>query len=70
MLRRSSVNIAKDRLKALVVSDRVQCKPEEYELIRHELYKILSKYMEITDESFDVSFSRSYIHIQLTGEEH
>lgn len=70
MLKRSSVNIAKDRLKALVVSDRVKCKPEEYDLICHELYKILSKYMEVTEKDFDVSISRSSIHIQLTGEKH
>lgn len=68
MQKRSSVRIAKDRLRALVVSDRVNCKPEEYDLICHELYKTLSKYMDITTEDFDVAFSRSYIHIQLTGE--
>lgn len=70
MLKRSSVLIAKERLEAIVVSDRVHCKPEEYQLICHELRKTLSKYMEIKDEDFKVTITRSSIHIQLTGEEH
>lgn len=70
MMRRSSVQIAKERLEALVVADRVHCKPKEYDLICHELYKTLSRYVEITEENFRVSITRSAIHIQLTGEEH
>lgn len=70
MLKRSSVMIAKDRLESLVISDRLKCKPEEYDLIRRELKKTLSRYMEITEEDFKVSFTRSSIHIQLTGEKH
>jgi cell division topological specificity factor len=70
MMKRSSVRIAKERLEALVVADRVHCKPKEYDLICHELYKTLSRYVEITEEDFRVSITRSAIHIQLTGEEH
>ncbi|MCI8581623.1 MAG: cell division topological specificity factor MinE [Dorea sp.] len=70
MIKRSSVRIAKERLEALVTSDRVHCKPKEYDLICHELYRTLSKYMEITKEDFQVCITRSAIHIQLTGEEH
>lgn len=70
MIKRSSVRIAKERLEALVVADRVHCKTKEYDLICHELYKILSRYVEISEEDFRVSITRSAIHIQLTGEEH
>lgn len=70
MLKRSSVSIAKDRLEAMVVSDRMHCKPEEYEMICRELRKTLSKYMEIAGKDFQVSINRSSIHIQLTGEGH
>lgn len=70
MRKRSSVLIAKERLEAMVVSDRVHCKPEEYELICRELLKTLSKYMEIKEEDFKVSITRSSIHINLTGEKH
>lgn len=69
MARRSSVRIAKDRLKVLVIADRMKCKPEAYERISRELYQVLSKYIEITPDEFDVSFSRTHVHIRLTGEE-
>ena len=68
MARRYSVRIAKDRLKVLVVSDRMKCKPEAYERISHELYQVLAKYIEITPEEFEVSYSRTHVHIRLTGE--
>ncbi|MDE6937371.1 MAG: cell division topological specificity factor MinE, partial [Lachnospiraceae bacterium] len=38
MLRKSSVSIAKDRVKALVVSDRVHCTPDVYDNICRELF--------------------------------
>lgn len=68
MLKRPSVSIAKDRLKVLVISDRVHCKPDAYEQISKEIFHTLSKYIEITPEEFDVSITRTHIHIKLTGE--
>lgn len=65
---KSSVSIAKERLEALVVSDRIHCNPENFALIKKELYRVLSRYMELSEKDFDVIVSRSYIHIQLTGE--
>ena len=65
----SSVFIAKDRLKVLLVSDRVNCTPDTFEKIQSELYKTISKYMEIIPEEFDVKMTRSYIYIKLMGED-
>ena len=56
MLRKSSVSIAKNRLKALVTSDRVFCTPDAYDNICRELYESLSKYMELTEEDFQGEF--------------
>ncbi|MCB7303375.1 cell division topological specificity factor MinE [Bariatricus massiliensis] len=64
-----SVPIAKERLKALIVTDRVQCKPDTYELLYKELYRTISKYMKVTENQFDVDITRSKISITLTGEE-
>ena len=47
MLKQSSVSVAKNRLKALVTSDRVQCLPDSYESICRELYETISKYIYI-----------------------
>ena len=58
----SSVRIAKERLKSLLVSDRVQCQPDTYELLCGELYHTIGKYMKITE------ITRSQIRINLTGE--
>lgn len=65
----SSVSIAKDRIKALLVSDRVNCTPDTFEKIYSELYKTISKYVEVIPEEFDVKMTRSYIYIKLMGED-
>lgn len=67
--RNDSVSIAKDRLKTLLVSDRVNCTPDTFEKIQSELYKTISKYIEIIPEEFDVKMTRSYIYIKLMGED-
>ena len=65
----SSVLVAKDRLKVLLVSARVNCTPDALEKIKLELYKTISKYIDVTPENFDVQISRTNIHIKITGEE-
>ena len=65
----NSVSVAKDRIKALLVSDRVNCTPDTFEKVQTELYKTISKYMEIVPEEFDVKITRSYIYIKLMGED-
>lgn len=67
--RNDSVSVAKDRLKTLLVSDRVNCTPDTFEKIQTELYKTVSKYIEIIPEEFDVKMTRSYIYIRLMGED-
>ena len=69
-MKKTSVPIAKERLEALVVSDRILCKPEEYEMICKELYKTLSKYMAVAEDEMRIHITRSEIHIQLMGEQH
>lgn len=68
MLKRSSVSIAKNRLKALVTSDRVNCFPSAYDDIRRDLFEALSKYMEITEDDFQVEINRTQIVITFIGE--
>lgn len=67
--RNASVSVAKDRLKTLLVSDRVNCTPDTFEKIQSELFKTVSKYIEIVPEEFDVKMTRSYIYIKLMGED-
>ncbi|HJB85937.1 cell division topological specificity factor MinE [Mordavella massiliensis] len=69
MQKRSSVSIARNRLKALVTSDRVNCSPAAYEDICRELFETLSKYMELTEDNFDVEINRNQVIITFLGEE-
>lgn len=57
--RRSSGNIAKDRLKLLLVSDRANCSPEIMELIKNDIINVISKYMEIDKEGLDIQITQT-----------
>lgn len=52
--RKSSCQIAKDRLKILLISDRVSCSPEVMELIKADITKVISKYMKIDAGNMDI----------------
>ena len=43
--KKSSGDVAKDRLKLLLISDRANCSPEIMELIKNDIIKVISKYM-------------------------
>ena len=68
-IRTPSVAIAKNRLKTLLVSDRVNCTPDTFEKIRMDLLQTVSKYIEVEAEHFDVQMTTSNIYIKLTGDE-
>ena len=40
--RRSSCQVARDRLKILLITDRVNCSPEMVELIKKDITKLIS----------------------------
>lgn len=61
--KKNSADEAKDRLKLLLVSDRSNCSPETMELIKNDIIKVISKYMEIDAQGLD-------IQITLNDEEH
>lgn len=52
--RKNSREVARDRLKILLISDRVNCSPEMMELIKTDITKVLSKYMKIDAENMDI----------------
>jgi len=68
MLKKSSVPIAKERLLQLVTADRVSMLPESYDRIYNDLYHVLSRYLQITKDDFQVEINRTYILIHFTGE--
>lgn len=46
--------MAKDRLKILLITDRVNCSPEVMELLKSDLAKVISKYMKIDAGHMDI----------------
>lgn len=63
-----SVSIAKERLKQLLVSDRIHCEPNLSEQMTYDLYYTVSKYIQVKPECFTADITRTDIHIKYMGE--
>ena len=57
--KKNSGDVAKDRLKLLLISDRANCSPEIMELIKNDIIKVISKYMEIDCEGLDIQITQT-----------
>lgn len=57
--KKNSGDVARDRLKLLLVSDRANCSPELMEQIKNEIIQVLSKYMEIDTDGLDVQVTQT-----------
>ena len=56
--KKSSKNIAKERLKLELVHDRVDCSPELIELIQRDIIEVISKYAEIDKDGLEIKMSK------------
>lgn len=56
--KKSSGNIAKDRLKILLISDRVNCSPEIMNMIKNDIAGVISRYMKIDEESMEIQITK------------
>lgn len=56
-----SKDVAKDRLKVLLTSERLDCSPENLALMKRDIIRAVQKYMDIDKENMD-------IHIDLINE--
>lgn len=59
--KRTSGDMAKDRLKLLLVSDRANCSPEIMEMIKNDILEVISKYMEIDKEGLDIQITQTEV---------
>ena len=50
--RKSSRQVAKDRLKILLISDRAGCSPEMLEMIKKDIAEVISRYMRIDTDQY------------------
>lgn len=56
--RKRSGEIARRRLKLLLVSDKANCSPEIMEMIKDDMIHVISKYMEIDDRYMEVGITK------------
>jgi cell division topological specificity factor len=57
--KKNSSDVAKDRLKLLLVSDRTNCSPDILEAIKNDIIAVISKYMEIDTEGLDIQITQT-----------
>ncbi len=57
--KKTSGDIARDRLKLLLVSDRANCSPDVMEMIKNDIIQVISKYMEIDAEGLDIQITQT-----------
>ena len=55
----SSKEVAKDRLKLILIHDRSDLSPELLELIKGEIMKVISTYAEIDSSEVDIRLTRT-----------
>ncbi len=54
-----SKDIAKDRLKLVLVHDRNNTTPEFLEMVKEDIMKVLMSYMDIDEEHIDVKITKT-----------
>ncbi len=56
--KKTSGELAKDRLKILLISDRINCSPEMMDMIKADIAKVISKYMKIDAKSMEIQITK------------
>jgi len=54
-----SKNIAKERLRLVLVHDRVNVSPQFMETLKDDMIKVISNYMEINEQEMEVNLTKS-----------
>lgn len=52
-----SSDVAKDRLKLLLIHDRMNCSTELLEMMKADIIDVISKYVDIDDEEFSIEIA-------------
>ena len=64
----SSAEQAKERLKLVLVHDRINISPAMLDTMKDEMIKVISKYVEIDPDGVEVTFSQSKRQSRLTAD--
>jgi len=55
----ASGSVAKDRLKLVLVHDRVDCSTQVLEMLKGDIIKVISNYMEIDEDELDINITQT-----------
>ncbi|WP_279230346.1 cell division topological specificity factor MinE [Thermohalobacter berrensis] len=55
----NSKNVAKERLKLVLIHDRANVSPRFLEMVKGDIIRVISDYMEIDEEGLDIKFTRT-----------
>ena len=62
-----SKDIAKERLRFVLVHDRVNTSPQFMEVLKDDMIKVISNYMEINEKEMEVSLSTTKSSVALVA---
>lgn len=55
----SSKDVAKERLKLVLIHDRSNVSPQFLEMVKGEIIKVIQNYMEIDEDSLDIQLTKT-----------
>ena len=56
---KTSKDVAKERLKLVLVHDRANVSPQFLEMVKGEIIKVISHYMDIEENALDIQMTRT-----------
>ena len=56
---KNSKDLAKERLKLVLIHDRANVSPQFLEMVKGEIIKVISNYMDVDEESLDIQMTRT-----------
>ncbi|HSQ89235.1 cell division topological specificity factor MinE [Romboutsia sp.] len=56
---KASKSVAKERLKLVLVHDRVDCSPQLLDMIKTDILKVIANYAEIEEEGLEIKMSKA-----------
>lgn len=64
--RATSKNVAKDRLKVLLLSERMECSPQMIMMLKNDVIHTISKYVSIDEEHVVLQMSQTPLVLSAT----
>ena len=62
-----SKSVAKERLRLVLVHDRVDVSPQLMEVLKEDMIKVISNYMDINEKQMEVNLTSSHSSVALVA---